>query len=183
MFGVSIDDEPDAPVGTPATRRTIAIHWNWTTEYTNEEIATALGVSERTIEKYLADGPNQEVQDLMDGVESEVRMVAVAELKEQLKTAGDRARSAEKPVKVYPDEHGDIFVQDARDEHGRLVDRYAIPDDVEMMPDEEARYYARDEVREILDKLIDITGAGEPDQVEVEGSGIVIHTEADDGSD
>jgi len=178
MHGVSIEDSPDAPVGTPATRRTIAIHWNWTTEYSRTEIADALGVTEGTIKRYLMDGPNQEVRELMDNAEAEVRLVAVAELKEQLQTAGARSRTAEKPVKVYENEHGDVEVIDVDLESGETK-KIPKAQDIQLLPDEQARYYARDEVRKILEQLVDLVGAGEPDQVAVEGSGIVIHTEAD----
>lgn len=181
MYGVSIDDRPDAPVGSPATRRAIAIHWNWTTEYTADEIAAALGVTQRTVEKYLAEGPTAEVRDKMGDVEAEVRLVAVAELKEQLRAAGARSRTAEKPVKIYETDDGDVEVKDITNEEGEVVKRVPVVQDYELLPDAEARYYGRQEAREILDQLVDLVGAAEPDQVEVEGSGIVIHTEARDG--
>lgn len=179
MFGISIDDSPDAPVGSPATRRAVAIHWNWTTEYTPAEIADALGVTERTVEKYLASGPNQEVREQMTRVEKEVRLVAVAELRDQLQRAGSRSRTAEKPVKVWQDRDGHVRVRDVRDEEtGELVTRKPIPHDIELGPDEQARYYAREEVRDILEQLVDITGVGEPDELDVGGEGILIHTSA-----
>lgn len=183
MYGVSIDDRPDAPVGTPATRRIIAIHWEWTTEYSREEMAAALGVTPQTIRKYVNDGPTEAVEEQIADVESKVRMVAVAELKEQLKAAGHRARSAATPTEVWQGEDGDIHVRDVTDEDGEVVKRVPVPEDYDLMPDEEARYYARAEVRDILDQLTNLTGAGEPDQVEVEGSGIVIRTEATDDGD
>lgn len=185
MYGISIDDSPDGPVGTRAMRRTIAIHWEWTTEYTKQEMADALGVSPKTIHRYLNSGPNEEVKELMADVENEVRMVAVAELKEQLQSAGHRSRTAETPVKVWTDDSGDLLVKDERHpETGELTGKYPVPNGMEMGANEEARYYARAEVRDILDQLLDITGAREPDQVEVSGDGIVIHTEApDDGDD
>lgn len=182
MYGVSIDDEPDAPVGTPATRRTVAIHWEWTTEYSRERMATALGVTPQTIRKYLDEGPNEEVREQMAGVEQEVRLVAVRELREQLKAAGHRSRTAEAPAKVWQ-EDGDIKVYNQTDDMGETVKRIPVPEGYDLMPDEEARYYARSEVRDILDQLTDLVGAGEPETVEVEHSGIVINTEApeDDG--
>lgn len=182
MYGITIDDRPDAPVGTPQTRRSVAIHWNWTTDYTRTEMAKALGVTEQTIRKYVQDGPTDAVQEQMDGVESEVRLVAVAELRGQLQAAGSRAKTAQKPVKVYENDHGEVEVNDIDFEDGGTK---KIPkvQDIKLLPDEEARYYARSEVRDILDQLVDLVGAGEPDQLEVEGSGIVIHTEADDGDD
>lgn len=181
MFGISIDDNPDSPVGRPATRRNIAIHWNWTTEYTIDEMATALGVTPRTIQNYINDGPTEEVQEQMKKMEQEVRLVAVSELREQLQAAGSRSRSAETPVKIYENDDGEVEVRDVRDDDtGELLTRKPIPQDIELLPNEEARYYAREEVRDILEQLVDLVGAGEPDQVEVEGSGIVIKTTADD---
>jgi predicted transcriptional regulator len=174
MYGVSIDDEPDSPVGTPATRRTIAIHWEWTTQYSREEMATALGVKKSTIDRYIREGPTDEVQRLMDGVEQEVRMVAVAELKDQLKRAGDRSRTAEKPVKVWTDEDGNLQVNDEiDDETGKLTGKYPVPDDMEMGPDYTARFFRREEVREILQQLIDLVGAAEPDELEIDVPGVM----------
>jgi len=173
MYGISIDDDPDAPVGTPAVRRTKAIHWSWTTEYTHEQIASALGVTRRTVENYLADGPTDDVKEKMDHVEGEVRMIAVAELKSQLQAAGHRSRSAENPVKVWP-EDGSLHVVDVRDpETGRVEDKYPLPEGFEIDADKEARFYARQEVREILDQLVDLVGAAEPDKQEIEHSGQV----------
>ena len=182
MYGISLDDDPDAPVGTPATRRAVAIHWNWTTKYTTEEIASALGVTPQTVRRYVTEGPGEEVRNVIKDVEAEVRLIAVQELKEQLRVAGDRARSAEKPVKIY--ETGDgVEVKDITNDEGEVIKRVPVVQDYQLLPDEEARYYARSEAREILDQLADLVGAGEPEQVEVEGSGIVIRTEADDGHD
>jgi hypothetical protein len=180
MYGVSIDDRPDSPVGSPDTRRTIAIHWEWTTEYTRIEMAKALGVQKRTVDRYIREGPTDAVQKQMADVESEVRLIAVAALKQQLKAAGSRSKTVEKPVKIWQDDSGNVRIREKRDDTGEVVERAPVNIDVEMMPDEEARYYARAEVREILDQLADLVGAKEPDQLEVEGSGIIIHTKAND---
>jgi hypothetical protein len=134
-------------------------------------MATALGVTEQTIETYLAAGPNDEVRKQMDNVEAEVRLVAVQELKDQLRRAGHRSRTAEQPVKVWTDENGNLNVREQRDdETDELQGRYAVPNDIEMGPDHSARYFRREEVREILSLLCDITGAGEPDQLEISAS-------------
>jgi len=168
MFGIDINNSPDAPVGTPATRRTVAIHWSWTTEYSNEQIADALGVQVRTVESYLQDGPTEAVQDKMDDVESEVRMVAIAELKEQLRAAGHRSRTAEQPVKVWTSDDGHLQVNDKRDDMtGEITGKYPVPNDIELGVDGEARFYARKEVRDIIEQLTDLTGAAEPDEVNV----------------
>jgi len=166
MYGISIDDRPDAPVGTPQTRRAVAIHWNWTTEYTRAEMAKALGVTEQTIRKYVREGPTDAVQEQMDDVESEVRLVAVAELRDQLQAAGSRAKTAEKPVKVYENECGEVEVDHVELE-GEGTKKIPKVQDIQLLPDEQARYYARSEVRDILDQLVDLVGAAEPEEVEV----------------
>ncbi len=172
MNGVSIDDDPDSPVGSKAFRRAIAIKWRWTTEYTIEEIASALGVRPRTVRSYLEEEPNEEVRQAMKVNEGLIRDIAVSELKEQLRAAGHRARTAETPVKVWTDDNGDLRVRDVRDdETGEVVKRVPIPNDIELGVDAEARYYARAEVRDILDQLTDLVGAKEPEQVEVMGEG------------
>lgn len=172
MFGISIDDNPDSPVGTPSTRRAVAIHWNWTTDHTTEEIADALGVRPQTVRKYISEGPTDGVQRQMDDVEAEVRLVAVAELRDQLQRAGSRSRTAEKPVKVWTDENGDLEVKDKQDpETGEVTGKYPVPDDIELGADNTARYFRREEVREILRQLTELTGAAEPEQHEVTGSG------------
>jgi len=174
MHGISIDDNPDRPVGTKALRRAIAIHWNWTTEYTTEEIGSALGVRPQTVREYLAEPPSDDVQAVMNNVEAEVRLAAVAELKAQLKQAGHRSRTAETPVKVWTDDDGNLRVNDKRNpETGELTGKYPVPADMELGADDEARFYARKEVREILAQLVDITGAAEPDKQEIEHSGEV----------
>ena len=175
MFGISIDDSPDAPVATTATRRAIAIKWNWTTEYTHAEIADALGVSVPTVRRYLQDGPTDEVRDMISGLESEVRTIAVMELKQQLKEAGHQARSAEQPVKVWADDDGNLRVKDKVDEEtGEVVGKYPLPADMKLGPDEQARYYARGEIREILEQMTDLVGAGEPDEHKVELTDVLL---------
>lgn len=172
MYGVSIDDRPDAPVGSPATRRTIAIHWEWTTEYSREEIAAALGIQKRTVDRYIREGPTDDVQAQLADVEAEVRMVAVAELKEQLRAAGHRSRTAEKAIKIYENDEGEVEVRDVHDdETGELITKKPVPQDIDLLPDEEARYYARAEARDIIEQLVDLVGAAEPEQHEVMGEG------------
>lgn len=171
MFGFSIDQRPDAPVGSPSTRRSVAIHWAWASEYTNEEIGEALGVTERTVEGYLEDGPGEEAREMLADVESEVRLVAVRELRDQLKAAGHRSRTAETPSEVWQDENGDVHVRDVENDAGETIKRVPVPEDIDLLPNEEARFYARQEVRDILDQLTDLLGVGEPEQVAVEHSG------------
>lgn len=174
MYGVDINNDADAPVATPAFRRTVAIHWEWTTDYTRQEMADALGVTKQTIRSYLNDGPNEEVKEVVADLESEVRTIAVMELKDQLKEAGHRAKTAETPVKVWTGEDGTLRVKDIEDDDGEVVKRVPLPADLEMGADQEARYYAREEVREIIEQLTDLVGAGEPDEHEVQLTDVLL---------
>lgn len=130
------------------------------------DIARALGVGEATVRNYIHSEPAREVQEMMDHVEAQVRVAAVQELKRQLREAGERSRSAMKPVKVWQGPDGSLNVRDVI-ENGEVVDRHAVPTDVELMPDEEARYMSRREAREIVDQLVKLTGAGETTQLGV----------------
>lgn len=168
------------PIGTKTYRVTKAIHWWFTTDKTQSEIADELGVSERKVREYIKEPPADEVKEALEHQETQVRLTAFEELRRQLRAAGERSRSAEKPVKVWQDDQGRLQVRDVRNDTGEVVERAPVNADVELLADEKARYYAREEIREILDRLVDLVGAAEPDQLEVEGSGIVIHTEADD---
>lgn len=129
-------------------------------------MAKALGVKKSTINRYIREGPTDDVQEQMDDVESEVRLIAVAELREQLKAAGSRSKTAEKPVKVYENEHGEVEVIDIDLEDGG---KEKIPkvQDIQLLPDQQARYYARAEVRDILEQLVDLVGAAEPEEHDV----------------
>lgn len=166
-IGADIDDSADSPVGTREYRKTIAIHWHWTTEYTTTEIADALGVRADTVREYVSEGPSDAVQKQIENVESEVRLVAVQELRSQLQAAGHRSRTAETPAEIWQDGDGDIQIREQTDDEGTVQKRIPVANDIELLPDQEARYYARAEVREIIDQLVDLVGAGEPQQVEL----------------
>lgn len=168
MIGFNIDDSPDKPVGSPDMRRTVAIHWWWTTEYDREEIADALGVRKQTISRYLNSEPGKEVEEQLADIKAEVRLVAIEELKDQLRRAGHESKTAETPVAVWTNENGDLLVQDQVDDDGNVVDRFPVPNTFDMGDDKKARYYRREEVREILDQLCDLVGAKEPDELKVE---------------
>lgn len=167
MYNVSIDDERDRPVGTPEFRRMKAIQWTWTTEATQTEIASALGVRRETVSRYLNDGPTDDVKKAMNAREAEIRDVAILELKDQLQAAGDRWRTAEKPVKIYENDAGEVVVKEITDDYGEVVKKIPKVQDIQMLPDEEARFYARKEAREIVEQLVDLVGAAEPDEVNV----------------
>lgn len=176
---------PDGPIGTKQHRIRKALHWHWTTDMTQEEMADKLGVSQGKVSKYIREAPTSKaVQDQLETMEAEVRFIAVKELREQLKAAGSRARSAEKPVKIWENANGDLHVV-RKKEGDKVVDRYPIPWDFELGVDEKGRYFGRQEVREILDLLTDIVGAKAADRQEIELSGEVgtEHTVSDEDRD
>jgi transcriptional regulator with XRE-family HTH domain len=142
---------------------------------TQEEIAEKLGVSRRSVETYISEAPTSlGVQNAVESLEIEVRYVAAQKLRDQLQAAGERAASAETPVKVWRGPSGNLCVKDERDPATEeLTGRYIIPAGFEMGADEKARYFGRTEVREILDLLTDIVGAKAADRQEIELSGEV----------
>lgn len=157
-----------------AMRETKAIHWYFCRDMTEEEIADELGVTEQTVSKYLNSEPSQEAQKMIDWKASQVRVMAVEELQDQLQAAGERSKTAEKPVKIYANENGEVEVKDITDDEGNIVKKVPKTQDIDLLPDEEARYYAREEARDIIDQMCELVGAKEPQEVEVSGSGIVI---------
>jgi predicted DNA-binding protein YlxM (UPF0122 family) len=171
------DDRPDSPVGSKQHRITKAIHWHFTTDLTHAEIADRLGVREETVSRYIREPPVEEVRDQLQQQTLKTRLVAFEELKRQLREAGQRSRSAECPVKIWP-EDGAIHVTDIRNDHGKLLERIPIPEDFELGPDQEERFYGRNEAREILEMMVDLVGAGEPDTLRLEGGVNVEHAGA-----
>lgn len=161
-------------VGTRKHRVRKALYYYWTRDLTKEEIGDRLGVSTTTVDTYLHESPQSEaVREQLDNLETKVRYVAVEQLREQLKAAGSRAESAEKPVKIWEDDDGNLIVRDKKDDAGNTVDKFPVPAGMEMAPDQEQRFYGRSEAREILDLLTDIVGgkAAERHKHEVTGEG------------
>ena len=163
---------PDGPIGSRQSRVRKALLWYWTRDMTQAEIGEKLGVSDRKVREYIHEAPESEaVQEQLTRLETEVRYVAAEELRSQLKAAGEQSRSAETPVKIYQDENDNLVVKEKYDDGGEVVDRFPVPIDLEMGPDETARYYRREEVRQILDLLTDIVGAKAAEKHEVTGEG------------
>lgn len=151
---------PNGPIGSRKMRVQKALYWYWTKDFTQEEIGDKLGVSARKVREYISEAPTSPaVQEAVDDLEIQVRYAAAEKLREQLKEAGVRAESAEKPVKVWTDNNGELNVKDERNDAGELTGRYVVPETFELGPDEQARFYGRSEIREILDLLTDIVGA------------------------
>lgn len=151
----------DNPIGSRKVRVQKALYWYWTKDLNQEEIGEKLGVSRSTVADYISEAPTSPaVQEAVDDLEIQVRFIAAQKLRDQLKEAGVRAESAEKPVKVWTDSNGQLNVKDKRNpETGELTGRYVVPETFELGADEQGRFYGRSEVREILDLLTDIVGA------------------------
>ena len=154
---------------TKRWRVTQAIHLYFTTDMTQEEIGDELGVARETVSRYIHEPPAEEVQEQLQNQARQVRMAAFEELRRHMREAGHRSRTAEKPVKVWTDEDGELQVETIRDDEGNIVKRIPVPADIVMRPDEQTRFYARDEIREALEMLIDLVGAAEPERVEITG--------------
>ena len=162
---------PDGPIGTKKNRVQKALYWYWTQDYSQQEIADKLGVSQRAVSNYVREAPTSDaIQKRLDDLETQVRYAAIEDLRSQLKEAS-RRETAEKPVKIWQDEDGNLCVNDKRDDSGQVIDRYPVPQDFELGADEQARFYARSEKREILDLLTDIVGAKAAERQKIEHSG------------
>lgn len=157
-----------------AMRETKAIHYYFCRDMTQQEIADELDVTRQTVNEYINSEPSEEVQEIIDERAGQVRVMAVEELRQQLREAGERARTAEKPVKIYENAHGEVEVKDIRDETGEIIKKVPKTQDIDLLPDEETRYYARKEARDILDQMCELVGAKEPQEVDVSGGGIII---------
>jgi len=166
------------PKGSKEWRVRRAIHLHYTTKLTEEEIGERLGVRARTVRKYLNETPAQEVQEQLVEQQAEARIIAYEELKRQLREAGERSRSAEKPVKIYENGDGELEVRDVYNDEGELVTKKPVPQDIDLLPDEKARYFGRQEVREILEQIAELLGIKEADEVEISGELEVDPTEA-----
>jgi len=170
-----MSDTPKRAKGSKKWRMNRAIHLWFTTDMTQEEIGDELGVSRQTVSDYIHSPPSKEVQETLETQATQVRLMAFEELRRHLREAGARSRTAKKPVKVYENEDGELEVEDIELESG-MTKKIPVVQDIELLPDQETRYYARQEIREALDMLIDLVGAGEPEQLELSG-------EVDTGAD
>lgn len=168
-------NSPKRAKGSKQWRVNRAIHMWFTTDMTQAEIGDELGVSRETVNEYINSPPAEEVQQTLQSQATQVRLMAFEELRRHLREAGARSRTAEKPVKVYENDAGELEVKDIELEGG-MTKKVPVVQDIQLLPDEEARFYARKEIREALDMLIDLVGAGEPEQVELSG-------EVDTGTD
>lgn len=151
-----------------------AIEWKFTRDWTNKRIAEELDVAPETVSRYINDPP-EELKEPIQHFKDELTFATFERLRSQLKEANRRAREAEKPQKVFEyDENGDLVTEEIHFEDGgsKLIPKV---EDLEMQPDEETRFYARQEEREIIDMLWSLAGVEEPEEVEVSGEGIIIN--------
>ena len=165
----------DRPVGTRDWRITRAINLTHTTERTQEEIAAELGVSRTKVKEYLNTDPAEDVEEFLAEQQAEVRKIATSEYKRSLREVGEQARTAEEPVKVWTDDHGDLDVVPVygEDEIGNpvVVDYRPLPQDMEMGPDTIERFHRRDEMREIMRDMRQMVGADAPEESKHEITG------------
>lgn len=161
-------NSPKRAKGSKQWRVNRAIHMWFTTDKTQAEIGDELGVARETVNEYVNSPPAEEVQETLETQATQVRLMAFEELRRHLREAGERSRTAKKPVKVYENDDGELEVQDLELESGQ-VKKFPVVQDIELLPDQETRFYARKEIREALEMLIDLVGAGEPDRVELSG--------------
>lgn len=160
---------PEMPIGTKKSRRYKAIHWDLATDMSRAEMATRMGVSERTVYNYLNSEEALEVDEVIEQKRQEWLLAGAQELEFQLKQAGSRSRDPEKPVKVWR-EDGELHVKDkVHPETGEITGKYPVPEDMEMGPDEKARYFGRKEFREILQMMAEMFGFGSPEEIRLSG--------------
>jgi len=155
------------PKGSEVYRARKCIEWEWSTDMTQAEMGDELNVSRRTVQRYLSDPPD-ELKDAAKCFKSQVVAVSVDRLKDHLAEARSRAENAEQPSKVFAyDDDGDLVTEEIEFEGGgsKLVPKV---EDMEMQPNQESRFYARKEEREIIEMLWRLTGAEEPDQHELD---------------
>lgn len=160
------DSLPDGPITNKKNRQRIAFNWVQRKGVPIEEVSERLGVSVDRVEKYVY-SLDEEVLQAMVHTRAEARALASQELQEQLQEVGRKKRTSETDVMVYTDEDGNLVKEEIEDENGQKH-ILKVPQDIEMQPDEEARFYARQEIREILSMLLDLTGGWEPIEVEKE---------------
>ena len=163
------------PKGTREWRITRAINLTYTTERTQADIAAELGVGPRKVREYLNTEPAADVEEFLAEQQAEVREIATSEYKRSLKEVGEQARTAEEPVKVWTDDHGDLDVVPVygEDEIGNpvVVDYRPLPQDMEMGPDTIERFHRRDEMREIMRDMRQMVGADAPEESKHEITG------------
>lgn len=158
-----------------------AVEWKFTRGWTNKEIAEELDVTPKTVSQYLNDPP-EELREPIKHFKDELTVSTFERLREQLQEANRRAREAETPEKVFEyDDDGNLISEEIHFEGGGSKHVPKVKG-MEMQPNEEARYYARAEEREIIEMLWNLAGVQEPDELELSGNaGIIVHTESDGG--
>ena len=156
------------PQGSQLYRARKAIEMKWTRDMTHQEIADELGVRPTTVSQYLNDPPD-ELKEPAAEFRQEIIHGTVEYLRQQLATARERAENAETPSKVFAtDDNGDLVTQEIELEGG-MTKTVPVVEDMEMAPNHEVRSYARQEAREIIQMLWNLSGAEEPEQFEPSG--------------
>lgn len=165
-----------------------AIEWKFIRGWTDQEIADELDVTRQTVNGYINDPP-KELEQPIEHLKEQLTLATVSRLRDQLKEAEHRARTAEKPQKVFAyDDDGNLIADEIELEDGGSM---WVPrvEGMEMQPNHKARAAARQEERQIIEMLWSLAGVEEPEQHEIEHSGgvsvesdvVTVHADGTDG--
>lgn len=177
---------PDGPIRTREWRVNQAIHLYYSKGRSQSEIGDELGVSQQAVSQYIHEKPGEETREQLTDQAVETRRIAWEDLTTQLREAGRRTDNPRTPVEVWTDENGEVEVAEIRDDTGQVIDRKPVPRGYEMGPDTQEEFYGRNEKREVLELLAEITGASAPEQLEItgpDGSPLVVMNRDDDNED
>jgi len=159
--------------GSKVYRARKAIEWYWTEGLTQEEIGDRLGVNRSTVTRYIQDPP-EELKDAAESFKQSITTSTVDLLREQLAEATERARTAERPDKVFAtDANGDLVTEEVVVDEMGNTETVPVVEDMELAPNHKVRAAARMEARQIIEMLWDLTSAQEPDEQKVEHSGSI----------
>lgn len=145
-----------------------AIEYRFVRGWSNKEIAEELDVAETTVSEYVNDPP-EELQEPLEHLKEDLVLATTSRLREQLQQAEQRARTAEKPQKVFAtDDDGNLIADEIPLEDGGTT---WVPrvDGMELGPNHSVRAAARQEERQIIEMLWNLAGVEEPDKIEHSG--------------
>lgn len=152
---------PDGAIGSREWRVDQAIHLYYSKGWSQADIGDKLGVTQQAVSEYIHDTKGDDVREQIANRQAKTRKIAWETLSEQLREAAHRAEGAEAPNEVWTDENGEVQTVEMRDGRGNLLDREAVPQSHEMGPDTQERFYGRNEQREILELMAEVTGVME----------------------
>lgn len=149
---------PDGPIHSRAWRVDRSIHLYYVKGWSQSEIGEEIGVSQQKVSEYIHEDPGEEVREQIADRQARTREIAWETLTEHLRAAGRRADTAVAPNEVWTDDEGNVQTVEITDGQGNLLERNAVPQSHEMGPDTQERFYGRNEQREALELMAEITG-------------------------